>query len=221
MNESAFFDLTYGMFILGTLKDGKPTGCVVNTVVQASSDPHLLSVSLHHDNYTNNALKESRLASVNILAQGAPMDVIQTFGFQSGSNTNKFENIPYITTADDLPVLEDGICGWFECRVRDFIELPSSTLFILEVFEAERLGDHVSPMTYAYYQMVMRGGVPKNAPGHRLPEEEGGAPAGPKYVCSICGYTYDDSEGPFEFLPPDWRCPTCKALKPAFVINVK
>jgi len=220
MNESTFFDMTYGMFILGTLKDGKPTGCVVNTVVQVSNIPPLLSVSIHRDNYTNIALRETGLASINILAQGASMDVIQTFGFQSGSGTNKFENIPWIETADGLPVFEEGICGWFECKVRDIIELPESTLFILEVFEAERLGDHVNPMTYAYYQMVMRGGVPKNAPGHTLPDEEGGASAEPKYVCSLCGYTYDNSGGQFEFLPPDWRCPTCKAQKSAFVISL-
>jgi len=219
MNISTFYDLTYGMFILGTVKDGKHTGCVVNTVVQISSEPHLLSVSIHHNNYTNSVLKESRLASVNILAQGASMDVIRAFGFQSGRNTNKFENVPFIPTADNLPVLEDGICGWFECRLLDFFELPKSTLFILEVFEAERLGDHFSPMTYAYYQMMMRGSVPKNAPGHRLPEEEGGAPAEPQYVCSICGYTYDGSEGAFEFLPPGWICPGCRAQKSAFVIK--
>ena len=219
MNTSAFYDMTYGMFILGTVKDGQHSGCIVNTVTQVSSDTHLLSVSIHHDNYTNSVLKETGMASINILAQGAPMEIIQTFGFQSGRSVNKFENIPFMPTADDLPVIEDGICGWFECKVLDFIDLPTTTLFILEVFEAERLGDHVSPMTYAYYQMVMRGGVPNNAPGHTISEEEGGPPAGPQYVCLVCGYKYDGSQGPFEFLPPDWRCPDCKAQKPSFVIK--
>ena len=40
-----------------------------------------------------------------------------------------------------------------------------------------------------------------------------------KYVCSVCGYTYDPAEGdpdngvapgtPFENLPEDWACPVC------------
>ncbi len=218
MNLSAFHDLTYGMFLLGTVKDGKPTGCIVNTVVQVNKEPALLSVSVSHENYTNSVLKESKLASVNVLSQSASMDVIQTFGFQSGRDTDKFANLTYVPTADNLPVLEDGICGWFECRVKEFIELDHATLFILEVFEADRLGDQVTPMTYAYYQMVKKGGIPKNAPGHTIPPEEGG-PAGPKYVCSVCGYVYDGSEGPFEFLPPDWKCPRCGAPKSAFVIQ--
>lgn len=218
MNESAFYDLTYGMFLLGTVTDGKPTGCIVNSVVQVSQEPPLLSVSVSHNNFTNTALKASGLASVNVLAQGVSMDVVRTFGFQSGKDTDKFAKVPYLTSADDLPILEEGICGWFECRVKDSLELPTATLFLLEVFEADRLGDHVTPMTYAYYQMVEKGGVSKNAPGHVLPPEEGG-PAAPKYVCSVCGYVYDGSEGPFEFLPPDWKCPNCGAPKSAFVIQ--
>ncbi|MPM75160.1 High molecular weight rubredoxin [bioreactor metagenome] len=219
MNLSTFFDMTYGMFLLGSVKDGKPTGCIVNTAVQISNKPPLLSVSVSHNNYTNSVIKESGLASVNILAQGVSMDVIRTFGFQSGRDTDKFASVPYIQTADGLPVLEDGICGWFECKVRNTVELPEYTLFILEVFECDRLGDRVAPMTYAYYQMVKKGGVPKNAPAHTLPEEEGGRPAGPKYVCSVCGYEYDNYQGPFEFLPPDWKCPRCGAPKSAFVIK--
>lgn len=218
MNPSAFFDLTYGMFLLGSVEDGKPTGCIVNTALQISNDPPLLSVSVNHNNHTNRVIKQSGLAVVNVLSQSASMDLIRTFGFQSGKDTDKFSGVPYIAAKDNLPVLEDGICGWFECRVWNAVELPSYTLFILEVLDAERLGDHVTPMTYAYYQMVKKGGVPKNAPAHTLPAEEGG-PAGPKYVCSVCGYVYDGSNGPFEFLPADWKCPACGAPKSKFIIQ--
>lgn len=39
-----------------------------------------------------------------------------------------------------------------------------------------------------------------------------------KYVCQVCGYTYDEEkEGvPFEQLPEDWKCPLCKAPKSEF-----
>ena len=39
-----------------------------------------------------------------------------------------------------------------------------------------------------------------------------------KYVCSICGYVYDEaSEGTaFADLPDDWACPLCRAPKSAF-----
>ena len=40
-----------------------------------------------------------------------------------------------------------------------------------------------------------------------------------KWVCSICGYVYDEEkEGrPFSELPEDWVCPLCGAEKSAFV----
>lgn len=39
-----------------------------------------------------------------------------------------------------------------------------------------------------------------------------------KYVCSVCGYIYDDAKKPvpFEELPAGYRCPACGAEKSAF-----
>lgn len=38
-----------------------------------------------------------------------------------------------------------------------------------------------------------------------------------QYVCSICGYVHDEAVGgPWDALPPDWKCPICKAGKEAF-----
>ena len=42
-----------------------------------------------------------------------------------------------------------------------------------------------------------------------------------KYVCSICGYVYDEAkEGtPFAGLPDAWACPVCGAGKSAFTVK--
>ena len=38
-----------------------------------------------------------------------------------------------------------------------------------------------------------------------------------RYVCSICGYIYDEAQNqPWETLPDDWKCPLCGAAKGAF-----
>lgn len=42
-----------------------------------------------------------------------------------------------------------------------------------------------------------------------------------KFVCSICGYIYDDLNIPFEDLPDDWVCPICGASKEVFEIQDK
>ena len=39
-----------------------------------------------------------------------------------------------------------------------------------------------------------------------------------KYVCSICGYVYDEAGNlPWEELPGDWKCPLCGAAKNDFL----
>ena len=39
-----------------------------------------------------------------------------------------------------------------------------------------------------------------------------------KFVCSVCGYVYDDDaqKVKFETLPDDWTCPLCGAPKALF-----
>jgi rubrerythrin len=38
-----------------------------------------------------------------------------------------------------------------------------------------------------------------------------------RYICSICGYVYDEEGNiPFEELPEDWKCPLCGAAKADF-----
>lgn len=66
----------------------------------------------------------------------------------------------------------------------------------------------------------------KAAPAFHKPEKE---TAMERYVCTVCGYTYDpdrgDPEGnvppgtPFEDLPDDWVCPVCGASKDQFELK--
>ena len=215
MDKKAFYDLSYGLFILGVAENGRPTGCTVNTVFQITSDPPTLAISLNHQNYTNEVLKRTGRIAVNVLDQDAPMDLIGGFGFRSGRDTDKFDGVAYHMTPDGLPVLDAHLCGCFTGRVKTSLELSTHTLFIVEVEQAERTGaGRVPPMTYEYYRQVKKGTVPKTAP-HYIAEEA--APAADKWVCSICNYEYDGSQGPFEALPDDWKCPLCGAPKSAFV----
>ena len=44
-----------------------------------------------------------------------------------------------------------------------------------------------------------------------------------RYVCSVCGYIYDEAreKQAFSELPDSWRCPVCKAAKAVFVPEKK
>ena len=61
MDKSAFFKLTYGLYIITTQYNEHFAGCVVNTVVQATAEenPKLL-VTVNKENDTNKTMQKSK-----------------------------------------------------------------------------------------------------------------------------------------------------------------
>lgn len=55
MDLTVLYKLTYGMYVLGAFKDGRPVGCIVNTCFQVTSENPLLTVSLNKNNYTGSS----------------------------------------------------------------------------------------------------------------------------------------------------------------------
>lgn len=214
-DKSVFFDMSYGMYILGVMDGDRPTGCVVNTVFQITSEPSVVAVSVNHGNYTNGCIKKTGMFTVNILSESVPQEVIGTFGFKSGKDTDKFAAVPYAMNEAGLPILPDYTCGTLTCKVVDSAELSTHTVFFAQVIGGIRrtAGD---PMTYSYYHKVKNGKAPKNAPTYLKDEDIPKAAPAEKWVCSVCGYVYDGSKGPFENLPNEWKCPVCGAPKEMF-----
>ena len=201
MDTKVFRSMSYGVYVTTSLDGDKPVGCITNSIMQITSQPATVAVSVNHDNYTNGCIERSGKFAFSILAEGSDPGLIGRFGFQSGRDVNKFAGLAY-ETAGGVPVLRDG-CGYVVCKVIGKMETATHTVFLGEVIEAEA-GDKAPAMTYAYYHNVIRGKSPKNAPTY-LPEEEQ-KPAGKvKWVCKICGYVYEGDP-----LPGDFVCPVCK-----------
>ncbi len=210
MNPNAFRKLSYGVYVISSWDEGRPTGCTANSVMQITSEPATVAVSINHDNYTNGCISRSGRFAVSVLSETSDPSIIGTFGFQSGKTVNKFDSVEYEQKAN-LPVVKDS-CAWIVCEVIDRMETATHTVFLGKVVDADEQGAG-EPMTYAYYHKVIRGKSPKNAPTY-LPEEEKAQEA--RWVCSVCGYIYD-GETPFEQLPDSFVCPVCRQPKSAFV----
>lgn len=210
MNKKVLRSLSYGVYITAAMDSQRPTGCVTNSVMQITSSPATVAVSVNHDNYTNGCIQKSGMFSVSVLAVDSDSSLIGRFGFQSGKDVDKFQGIPY-ETVEGVPVINDG-CGYVVCRVIDKMETSSHTVFLGEVIEGE-VGEKIEPMTYAYYHNVIKGKSPKNAPTY-IPEEkaEPKSEGKVKYVCSVCGFEYYGDP-----LPEDYVCPICH--QPASVFN--
>ena len=209
MNKNAFRSLSYGVYIISTLDGERPTGCVANSVMQITSEPATIAVSMNHDNYTNSCIAKSGKFAVSILSEESDPGLIGRFGFQSGKDVDKFDGIESLEK-EGISVIPDA-CGYIVCKVIDKMETSTHTVFLGEVVDADVLKNE-EPMTYAYYHKVVKGKSPKNAPTY-LPEEN---VEEAKWVCSICTYEYN-GEIPFEELPEDYCCPICKQPKDRFV----
>lgn len=209
MNKNAFRQLSYGVYVISTWDNGRPTGCTANSAMQITSDPATIAISINHDNYTNQCIKENGHFAISILGENSEPGIIGTFGFKSGRDHNKFEEVE-MAVKGFMPVVADA-CAYIACEVIDSMETTTHTVFLGKVTDADVLKND-DPMTYAYYHNVIKGKSPKAAPTY-IPETE--IPAQDKYVCSVCGYVYS-GETPFEEVPATYNCPVCKQPKSVF-----
>lgn len=210
MNKNAFRKLSYGVYVISTWDNGRGTGCTANSVMQITSEPATIAISINHDNYTNQCIESCGKFAISILGENTDPGIIGTFGFQSGRDHDKFEQAGQ-TLRGNLPVVADA-CAYIVCQVIDKLETSTHTVFLGRVTDADVLKED-NAMTYAYYHEVVKGKSPKNAPTYIAEEASAG---GVKFVCGVCGYIYE-GEKPFEELPEDYRCPICKQPKAVFV----
>jgi len=215
MNNAALYNLSCGLYIIGVGDGEKYAGCVVNTVTQSTSKPVTLTVCINKDNYTNSCIKKTKEFSVSILSENTKESTFGIFGFHSSRDRDKFSELPFALTPAGLPYVNEGVTAWLQCKVIDFVDNFTHTIFIAEVQEAENLYNE-PPMTYAYYHNVIKGKTPPKASSYVNNEKTANSSA--VYVCSVCGYEYPDGAAAFEQLPDSFVCPICEAPKGAFVI---
>ena len=163
MNNNVFRNLSYGVYIVSCKNDEKYTGCTVNSIMQVTSSPSTIALSVNRDNFTNSCICKNKKFAVSILSEKSNPLAIGTFGFRSGRDFDKFSVIEH-EFKNDLPIVKDA-CGYLICEITDKVETSTHTLFLANVIDGDLL-NYETPMTYAYYHKVIRGNTPKNAPSY-------------------------------------------------------
>ncbi len=198
MDNKALYNLSYGVFLLGTkTADGKINACITNTCFQAANGPTRLAISVIKQNLTCQMIEESGVFALSLLDKSCSFETIKRFGYQSGRTADKFSGFEYQTADNGCPYITKEACSVIEAKVCNKLDLGTHMLFIAEVTEAKLLSDK-EPLTYAEYQKNVKPKAPV----------ESGAGSEPKKIkgwrCKICGYEYDGAE-----LPADYECPIC------------
>lgn len=193
IDKNAMFKLSYGLFVLTARDNAKDNGCIINTVMQITSDPNRIAIAVNKANFTHDIIVKTGVFNVSILDESVPFATFERYGFCSGRDTDKFadEEGEY-RTANGIRYIKDHTNAVISANVRDMYDYGSHTLFIADVTEAEAFTNTTS-VTYDYYFKNIK---PKPQPAE---ENKKG------FVCKICGYVYEG-----DTLPADFICPLCK-----------
>ena len=191
MDNEVMFRLSYGLFIV-TAKDGeKDNGCIANTVMQVTAEPNQVALTLNKKNLTHDMIAKTGLFNVSVLSENSKFQTYKHWGFQSGRDVDKLEEITYNRAENGIVYIEGGTNAFLSAKVVSMTDLGTHTLFLAEVTDGQVLSPEES-VTYSYYQKNIK---PKPA-----------AQEGKKgFICTVCGYIYEE-----DVLPEDFICPWCK-----------
>ena len=185
----ALFRVEYGLYVLTTNDTKKDNGMVVNTVMQLTSTPERIAVTVNKAAYSHDIIKQSGKLNINCLDQNAPFSLFERFGFQSGRTVDKFEGVTPLRSQNGLAVLPEHVNAYLSLAVEDYIDFGTHGMFVCSITESAVLSD-TPTMTYSHYHKAVK---PKP-----VTEKKTG------YVCRICGYVYEGDP-----LPADFVCPWC------------
>ena len=93
MDTKALFKIGYGLYVL-TANDGvKDNGCIINTVMQVTSNPCQIAIAVNKLNYTNKMIQNTKKFNISVLSENTKFEIFKHFGFQSGRDVDKFADV--------------------------------------------------------------------------------------------------------------------------------
>jgi len=222
IDYEALFKISYGLYVICSGSKERGNGYISNTVFQVTSEPPHFATCCHKENHTAGLIQTSGVFSVSVLRIDTAPGTIGTFGYKSGSDTDKLKGMQIRYGETGVPIVLNDTIAYMEFRVTETIDVGTHLMFIGKLVHSEILDDDAEPLTYQYYRNVKKGAAPKNAPTYidksklvksKPPKEY------TKYRCPSCGYIYDEEEEGirFEELPDNWICPVCGEVKSEFI----
>ncbi len=189
MDAKALFNIGYGLYVVTSNDGKKDNGLIVNSVMQLTSNPVQVAVTVNKSNYSHDIIKNTGMLNLNCLTEQTPFSTFEKFGFHSGRDTDKLNGVNFTRSENGLAVLSDNINAYMSLKVEQYLDFGTHGMFVCGMADAKVVSDEES-VTYTYYQKNIK---PK-------PQTAGAK----GYVCKICSYMHKGE------LTPDFICPICK-----------
>ncbi len=139
MNEQKLIDImstkNYDLIVLTTRLNEVINGITIAWAMQTSIKPPLMTVALSPKRFSYNLVVESNIFALNYISKDRK-DIIELFGYKSGRQVDKFENIEYFESQTGSPILKDA-AAYLDCKVVDIYHSGDHDLFVGEVVEAD------------------------------------------------------------------------------------
>lgn len=190
VDATALFNIGYGLYVVTTNDGEKDNGMIVNAVMQVTSNPNRVAITVNKSNYSHGVMRRTQIMNINCLSVKTPFSVFERFGFKSGKDTDKFDGQNVVRSKNGLAILPEYANSFISLKIDEYVDLDTHGMFICNVTEAKNISSDET-MTYTYYH--------KNVKPKPSTEKKKG------YVCKICGYVYEG-----DTLPEDFVCPLCK-----------
>lgn len=149
--QSALYKISYGLFIVTSVKGNKINGQCANTVFQITSEPMRVALGINKSNLTNEFIKASGVVGITILGEDGH-DLVRKFGYSSGRDRNKFDKLDYMRGTTGVPIIKGGIAFLEGKILKDkTLDVGTHDLFIAEIVDGAVI-EEKDAMTYAYFR---------------------------------------------------------------------
>ncbi len=122
---------------------GRHFGLTMNSITSVSLEPPLLLVCLANESETLDAICDSRMFCINLLASDQE-DLSRRFAHRSA---DKFQGVSFSNGHLGAPIL-DGVLGAMECRVRDIFPGGDHRIVVGQCIHGEKFNDDAAPLVF-------------------------------------------------------------------------
>jgi flavin reductase (DIM6/NTAB) family NADH-FMN oxidoreductase RutF len=136
---------TSGVTVVTAAYRGEQHGMTVNSFTSVSLEPPLIIISLQDTARTRDLVYHAQAFGVTILS-AAQEEISERFAGRSADSEQRMAGLETETLVTGAPFLKGGL-AYFDCRVRQSVDVGPNTMFIAEVVAARGNGEG-SPLLY-------------------------------------------------------------------------
>ena len=147
MDRQAFSRMSYGLYVVGVQGEERLAGCVVDAVMQTTTEPPTLAYAAMKKNYTTSLLLPDTRFTISVLARNVDPFIVSDFGYQSARTAEKWAHVEH-EMWNELPIVSHQSAYLF-AQVTEVKELSSHMLIFADIIDA-KIGDD-APIIYSDY----------------------------------------------------------------------